>query len=82
MITDKTTLAELAAIVSETLERQGIVATLSGGAAVSIYTENRYVSEDLDFVTVALVNELRKALEPIGFKHVGRPRRSVSWPSG
>ncbi len=35
MITDKTTLAELAAIVSETLERQGIVATLSGGAAVS-----------------------------------------------
>ena len=58
MITDKTTLAELAAIVSETLERQGIVATLSGGAAVSIYTENRYVSEDLDFVTIALVNEL------------------------
>ncbi len=77
MITDKTTLAELAAIVSETLERQGIVATLSGGAAVSIYTENRYVSEDLDFVTVALVNELKNALEPLGFKHRGRPRLSV-----
>ncbi len=77
MITDKTTLAELAAIVSETLERQGIVATLSGGAAVSIYTESRYVSEDLDFVTIALVNELKNALEPLGFKHAGRPRLSV-----
>ena len=58
MISESTTLVELAAIVSETLEQAGIVATLSGGAAVSIYTENRYLSEDLDFVTVALVDEL------------------------
>jgi len=52
MITEATTLIELAAIVSGTLEREGIVATLSGGAAVSIYSDNRYVSEDLDFVMV------------------------------
>ena len=52
MITKATTLTELAAIVSDALERDGIVATLSGGAAVSIYTDNRYVTEDLDFVTV------------------------------
>lgn len=49
-ITEKTTLTELAAIVSDALQRTDIVATLSGGAAVSIYTENRYQSEDLDFV--------------------------------
>ena len=61
MITETTTLTELAAIVSDVLEREGIVATLSGGAAVSIYTDNRYVSEDLDFVTVALVKDLRMA---------------------
>jgi len=63
--------------VSDALEKQGIIATLSGGAAISIYTNNRYVSEDLDFVTVALVRELRSALEPLGFVHAGRPRMSV-----
>ena len=77
MITEATTLTELAAIVSDALEREGIVATLSGGAAVSIYSNDRYVSEDLDFVTVALVKELRVALEPLGFEHTGTPRLAV-----
>jgi hypothetical protein len=77
MINQQTTFVGLAAIVSEALEQVGIVATLSGGAAVSIYTDNDYQSEDLDFVTVALVEELKRALEPLGFKHVGKPRLSV-----
>lgn len=76
-ITRKTTLIELAALVSEALEAAGIVATLSGGSAVSAYTENRYESEDLDFVTTALLEELKPALEPLGFVHRGRPRLSV-----
>lgn len=77
MITEKTALVELATIVSDALERAGIVATLSGGAVVSIYTENRYVSEDLDFVTVALVKQLTAALQPLGFRRTGQPRLSV-----
>jgi hypothetical protein len=77
MITEDTTLEELAAIVSESLERAGIIATLSGGAAVSIYTENRYISQDLDFVTLALVGELKSTLIPLGFRHTGQPRLSV-----
>ena len=77
MITKKTTLIELAAITSDALENSRITATLSGGAAVSIYTDNRYESFDLDFVTAALVNELKIALEPLGFQHTGRPRLSV-----
>ena len=77
MITENTTLEELAATVSDSLELAGIVATLSGGAAVSIYTKNRYVSKDLDFVTIALVDELKSALEPLGFRHTGKPRLSV-----
>jgi len=68
---------ELAAIVSEALEAAGIVATLSGGSAVSAYTENRYESEDLDFVTAALLEELKPVLEPLGFLHTGSPRLSV-----
>jgi len=63
--------------VSTALERRDIIATLSGGAAVSIYSDNRYVSQDLDFVTVATVSELKTALEPIGFEHTGSPRLSV-----
>ena len=70
-------MTELAAIVSETLAEAGIVATLSGGSAVSAYTENRYESADLDFVTTALLEELEPALRPLGFVHSGSPRRSV-----
>jgi hypothetical protein len=77
VITNETSLTELAAIVSDALERQGIIATLSGGAAVSIYTKNQYVSEDLDFVTVALVEQIKQALEPLAFKQTGQPRLSV-----
>jgi hypothetical protein len=76
-ISKKTTLIELAAIVSDALENAGIIATLSGGAAVSIYTGNRYQSVDLDFVTTALVKDLKIVLEPLGFQHSGRPRLSV-----
>lgn len=77
MITHETTVIEFAAIISDALENAGIVATLSGGAAVSIYSQDRYESEDLDFVTSAAVEELRAALEPLGFRHTGRPRLSV-----
>jgi len=76
-ISGKTTLVELAAIVCEALEAADIVATLSGGAAVSIYSEYRYLSEDLDFVTIAQVDELKSILEPLGLKNTGRPRMSV-----
>ncbi len=50
-INKKTSLAALGAIVCEALQHAGIDAFLSGGAVVSIYTENRYESFDLDFVT-------------------------------
>lgn len=72
-----TSLAELAATVSDALEAAGIVATLSGGAAVSLYSENRYKSSDLDFVTTALRDEIEAALAPLGFVHTGTPRLSV-----
>lgn len=42
MIDEHTSLEELAAIVSEALEEAGIIATLSGGAAVSIYSDDVY----------------------------------------
>jgi hypothetical protein len=57
-------------------EAAGIVATLSGGSAVSIYTDNRYQSADLDFVTTALLAELKPVLEPLGFERRPRCRSS------
>ena len=76
-IAAKTSMIELAAVVSEALEAAGIIATLSGGSAVSVYTENRYQSYDLDFVTTALLQELEPVLEALGFVHTGSPRLSV-----
>jgi len=72
-----TTLAEVAAIVSEALHAAGITATLSGGSAVALYTDGRYHSDDLDFVTAAMLDDLKRTLEPLGFIHAGNPRRSV-----
>jgi len=58
-------------------KRRGVTATLAGGAAVSIYSENKYQSKDLDFVTSAHVENLKVALAKIGFQHTGKPRLSV-----
>lgn len=42
---------DLTSFIYETLKNQGIDVVLLGGACVSIYSQNRYQSYDLDFVT-------------------------------
>jgi len=66
-ITEATSIEELAVIISETLETAGIIATLSGGGAVSIYSQNQYMSHDLDSVTSADPKSLLRAIAPLGF---------------
>jgi hypothetical protein len=66
-ITRATSLQELAVIASEALELAGIIATLSGGSAVSIYSDNRYQSHDLDFVTLAAPARLQPVVASLGF---------------
>jgi hypothetical protein len=56
------------------LEAAGILATVSGGAAVSLYTNHRYQSEDLDFVSSAAAGKLAKAVETLGFVPTGSQR--------
>ena len=81
-ITRESTVEEVAAIVSNALENAGIMATLSGGSAVTIYSNNQYLSRDLDFVTSAMVDDLKPVLERLGFEHAGVPRLSqFSHPS-
>lgn len=74
MIARDTTLEELAALISQALSASGIVATLSGGSAVSIYANNEYESADLDFVTSSAHAALEEAIKPLGFRPSGNIR--------
>ncbi len=58
---------EVAALVCTRLERHGIRAVLSGGAVVSIYSDNAYESKDLDFIVEGIAKTVGPALEELGF---------------
>lgn len=79
IISEKTSAIELAVLISQTLEAAGIKATLSGGGAVSIYSDNRYMSKDLDFVTAERRDRLAAALKPLGFS-LASSRRNFTHP--
>ena len=66
------TLKELAGYVSEQLRKRGIETVLVGGACVTIYTENRYQSYDLDYVTYEDMKKVKKALLELGFTEKAR----------
>lgn len=51
IISKDTSVEEIAALVCEALEHAGIDVVLSGGGAVILYSENEYMSTDLDFIT-------------------------------
>lgn len=62
-------LGDLAAFICGHLLRNGIKVVLSGGACVSIFSENRYQSYDLDFVESMYIarKRLRAVMAEIGF---------------
>ena len=67
-------LADFAVSVSDYLRRNGIQVVLSGGACVSIFTDNKYISYDLDLVMLSSGEQKKtKALiTAIGFTEEGR----------
>lgn len=62
-------LKDFAIYISDHLRKNGVDTVLSGGACVSIYTNNKYISYDLDFVLMASedIKKAKIALEEIGF---------------
>jgi hypothetical protein len=66
---------KFAGIISNELNKNGIDAVLVGGACVSIYSNNRYVSLDLDYITSVSTDEVDKALKKIGFTRSGKFRQ-------
>lgn len=82
--------AEVAAYVQSHLRKHNIQVTLSGGAAVSIYTVNQYISADVDLVEDSYVdrNSIKTAMDEIGFREKNRyfvhpeTKHIVEFPSG
>jgi hypothetical protein len=68
----KLTIKDLAHYICDLLTKNKIDVVLVGGACVSIYSKNKYMSYDLDFVTDKTLKEIEPVLDTIGFKRVGR----------
>lgn len=87
-IDETSSLEQVATIVCNALDENGISVVLSGGAAVSIYSDNEYESYDLDFVPTGLARRVDRVMESLGFakrqRHWVNPRNPywVEFPSG
>lgn len=66
--------AELAAYIQDFLHEQAITVVLSGGSAASFYSNNKYISKDLDLINTLFVkrSRIKTAMEQIGFREHGR----------
>jgi hypothetical protein len=62
----------VAALVCQTLSDAGVSVVLSGGAVVSIYSDNEYESFDLDFIDTGLARRVDAAMSSLGFEKQGR----------
>ena len=65
---------ELAAYVDTHLRKKGLEVVLSGGAAVAIYSNHKYVSKDIDFVNRFSLDHktVREVMNELGFERVGK----------
>jgi len=63
---------ETAAWVCDVLDCAGISVVLSGGAVVSIYSDNAYESFDLDFIRTGLARKVDDVMTGLGFEKTGR----------
>lgn len=87
-ISKNLSIGEFAAIVASCLELKGISTVLTGGAVVSIYTENRYMSYDADFISPTDQKTIIKAMQDLGFEKHGKDFRHketnffVEFPTG
>jgi hypothetical protein len=65
---------ELAALICSHLKEKGLEVILTGGSCVSIYTNNKYESWDLDFIETQNISrkELAEFLTELGFYEENR----------
>lgn len=72
-IADMTRL-ELACLVSSAFQKENINVVLSGGSCVSIYSEDKYISMDLDFVNAGFTkrDKITGVMKALGFHEHNR----------
>lgn len=63
---------DLAGLICQNFRDDGIEAILVGGSCVTIYSNNRYMSLDLDYVTYEELEKVEKSLKRIGFVKNGK----------
>jgi hypothetical protein len=56
------TLKDFAIYVAEFLKRKNIDVILTGGAVVAIYSEGKYVSKDVDFLSASDHESIKQAM--------------------
>lgn len=87
-ISKKMNRQEFAAAVVKCLDNDGISCVLVGGSCVSIYTDEKHHSKDLDFISPYSVAVITNSLAKIGFTKSGRyfvhvdSELYVEFPSG
>lgn len=67
----KVDIKELAAIISSHLSKNNIEVVLVGGACVSLYSNNIYLSYDIDLITETPIRQIKPVLEKLGFVNTG-----------
>ena len=65
----KVDIKKLAAIISDHLKKNDIDVVLVGGACVSIYSDNKYLSYDIDLITDSSIKTIIPVLGELGFKN-------------
>ena len=68
----KISISDLAALVNTKFTEHNMKTVLVGGACVAIYSGNRYLSYDLDFVTYETRGKIKKALLELEFELKGK----------
>lgn len=76
MITEESTLEDVAFAVFGALEAHGIQGVLTGGSAAVLYAPQKYASHDADFVLDGdePLHAVASALNPLGFRRDGKSR--------
>ena len=62
---------DIAGLVCQKLKDKGIDTVLTGGACVTIYSNNKYISGDLDFVTYFNLKNIVPVLKALGLTKKG-----------
>lgn len=72
IINREMSLKEFAMAVAKALKSKNIDVILTGGAVVSIYSRNKYISNDADFVSETDHQTIKAVMIELGFKAKGK----------